>query len=404
MMKAIRAALGPSDSQEHLRIVCFMTDGYIGNDMAIIGEIQKHPNARVFAFGIGSSVNRFLLDKMAEHGRGEVEYVGLQDDGSAAASRFHERVQHPLLTDISVDWNDLDVSEVYPKRLPDLFSAKPLVLTGRYATPGKATIRLRGKVAGHSVVRKIDVDFTGFEPEHDVLATLWARTKIADLMSQDYNGVQQGNPKPDIRKAIMQLGLDYRLMTQFTSFVAVEELIITEGGQPRRVEVPVELPDGVSYEGIFGRDDQRAAGFRSRAMKPAAKMSQRLLGGVVAQEAYSSAPVMTDSLEEDRSIIELNEPLSKLDASLLAMVEKKKEGKDFSLDEMSKIQDGQVMVQVWLVDTKEKTLSQLMELGFKSVAQPKSGHLVIGYVPVEQLKALAKSSIVRYVTLQAVAA
>jgi len=405
MMKAIRAALDPSDSQEHLRIVCFMTDGYIGNDMAIVGEIQKHANARVFAFGIGSSVNRFLLDKMAEQGRGEVEYVGLQDDGSAAARRFHERVQHPLLTDISVDWDGLDVSEVYPKRLPDLFSAKPLVLTGRYATPGKATIRLQGKVAGHAVVRKIDVEFPGFESEHDALATLWARTKVGDLMAQDYNGIQQGNPKPEVRQAITQLGLDYRLMTQFTSFVAVEELIITEGGQPRRVEVPVELPDGVSYEGIFGRDDQRQAGFRSRAMKPAAKMSQSFLGGVVAQEAYSAAPpVMADSLEEDRSRIDLNEPLSKLDASLLAMVDKKKEGKEFSPDESARLHDGKVMVQVWLADTKEKTLSQLTELGFKSVAQPKSGHLVIGYIPVEQLEALAKLSMVRYVTLQPTAA
>ena len=290
MMKAIRAALDPSDSQEHLRIVCFMTDGYIGNDMAIVGEIQTHQNARVFAFGIGSSVNRFLLDKMAEHGRGEVEYVGLQDDGSVAARRFHERVQHPLLTDITVDWDGLDVSEVYPKRLPDLFSAKPLVVTGRYTTPGKATIRLRGKVAGHSVVRKIGVDFPGFEPQHDVLATLWARTKIAALMAQDFNGIQQNNPKSEIRKAITQLGLDYRLMTKFTSFVAVEEVIITEGGQPRRVEVPVELPDGVSYEGIFGRDDQPVAGFRGRAIRPAAKMSQSLVGGVVTQEAYSAAP------------------------------------------------------------------------------------------------------------------
>jgi Ca-activated chloride channel homolog len=404
MMKAIRTALDPSDSQEHLRIVCFMTDGYIGNDMAIIGEIQKHSNARVFAFGIGSSVNRFLLDKMAEHGRGEVEYVGLQDDGSAAARRFHERVQHPLLTDISIDWYGLDVSEVYPKQFPDLFSAKPLVVTGRYTTRGKGTIRLRGKVAGRSIVRKIGVEFSAFEPEHDVLATLWARTKIADLMAQDYTGFQQGNPKPNIRKAITQLGLDYRLMTQFTSFVAVEELIITEGGQPRRVEVPVELPDGVSYEGIFGRDDQQVAGFRRRAMQPAAKMSQNLLGGVVAQEAYRAAPVMTDRLEEDRSTISLNEPLPKLDVSLLAMVEKKKEGKDFSPDESAKLQDGKVMVQVWLADTKDETLSQLKVLGFKSVAQPKSGHLVIGYIPVEQLEALAKLSIVRYVTLQPAAA
>ena len=66
MMKAIKASLDPSDAQGHVRIVCFMTDGYVGNDMEIIGEVQKHPNARVFAFGIGSSLNRYLLDNMAK--------------------------------------------------------------------------------------------------------------------------------------------------------------------------------------------------------------------------------------------------------------------------------------------------------------------------------------------------
>jgi Ca-activated chloride channel family protein len=88
MMKAIRAALAPSDSQDHVRVVCFLTDGYVGNDMEIVGEIQKHPNARVFAFGIGSAVNRFLLDKMAEAGRGAVEYVSLADQADQAADRF----------------------------------------------------------------------------------------------------------------------------------------------------------------------------------------------------------------------------------------------------------------------------------------------------------------------------
>ncbi|MCP5110644.1 MAG: VWA domain-containing protein, partial [bacterium] len=132
MMKAIRTALEPSDRQEHIRIVSFLTDGYVGNDMAILGEIQKHPNARVFSFGVGNSVNRFLLDKMAETSRGEVEYVTLKDDGSAAARRFHERVRNPLLTDISIDWGALPVADVYPKQTPDLFSAKPLVLSGRY--------------------------------------------------------------------------------------------------------------------------------------------------------------------------------------------------------------------------------------------------------------------------------
>ena len=99
---------------------------YVGDDMTIIGEVKRHPNARVFSFGIGSSVNRFLLDKMAEEARGEVEYVSLSDDGSAAARRFHERMQSPLLTDVEIDWGGLQVSDVYPKRLPDLFSAKPV--------------------------------------------------------------------------------------------------------------------------------------------------------------------------------------------------------------------------------------------------------------------------------------
>jgi Ca-activated chloride channel homolog len=137
MMKAIKAALDPSDAQNHIRVVCFMTDAEVGNDFEIISEVQKHPNARVFAFGIGNSVNRFLLDKIAEEGRGEVEYVSLKDDGSLAARRFHERVRSPLLTDIQIDWAGMPVADVYPKRIPDLFSARPVVLSGRYVRGGR---------------------------------------------------------------------------------------------------------------------------------------------------------------------------------------------------------------------------------------------------------------------------
>src|SRR6266446_2588876 len=259
MMKAIKASMDPSDAQGHVRIVCFMTDGYVGNDMEIIGEVQKHPNARVFAFGIGSSVNRFLLDNLAKYGRGEVEYVGLNDDGSAAARRFHERVRNPLLTDISVDWNGLPVADVYPKTVPDLFSAKPVILTGRYTGNGHGTIRLKGKMSGHDFVREIPVDFSNAR-QHDVLATLWARTRIDDLMSQDFKGAQQGAMKDDVQQAITQLGLDYRLMTQFTSFVAVEEMVVTDGGQPRRIDVPVEVPEGVNRAMVFGQDGDRPSG------------------------------------------------------------------------------------------------------------------------------------------------
>src|SRR5207245_10892195 len=154
----------------------------------IIGEVQKHPNARVFAFGIGNGVNRFLLDNMAKYGRGEVEYVTLNDDGSAAARRFHERVRNPLLTDISIDWNGMPVADVYPKTIPDLFGAKPLILTGRYTAASRGTIRLKGKMSGRDFVRDIPVEFSNAQTQHDVLATLWARTRVDELMSQAING------------------------------------------------------------------------------------------------------------------------------------------------------------------------------------------------------------------------
>src|SRR5437879_1213749 len=252
MMKAIRAALQASDSQDHLRVVCFVTDGYVGNDMEIIGEVQKHPNARVFAFGIGNSVNRFLIEGMAKAGRGDSEVVMLNDKADEAAHRLYERLRSPLLTDLSIDWRGLPVTDVYPQRMPDLFDGKPLVVTGRYSAPIKGSIRLRGKRAGEDFIREIPVALAGSGSQNDVLAGFWARRRIDDLMSQDWAGAQAGNTKPEVQKEITQLGLDYRLMTQFTSFVAVEDRVVTKDGRPQRVEVPVDMPEGVSYEGVFG--------------------------------------------------------------------------------------------------------------------------------------------------------
>jgi Ca-activated chloride channel family protein len=262
MMKAIRAALADTDTQDHIRIVCFLTDGEVGNDLEIINEVQRHPKARVFSFGIGNSVNRFLLDKMAEQGRGEVEYVFMnrgdrKDDEAAAdaAKRFYERVRSPLLTDISVDWNGLPVEDVYPKLLPDLFSAKPLFITGRYTGAANGVMLLRGKAAGADFLREINVELPESEERHDALASLWARTRIDDLMAQDYRGLQAGNMRKDVEEEITRLGLDYRLMTQFTSFIAVDEVVTAPGEAPHRIEVPVAAPNGTKVITASGVDN-----------------------------------------------------------------------------------------------------------------------------------------------------
>ncbi len=260
MMSAIRAALVPSDSQDHLRVVCFLTDGEVGNDLGIIGEIQKHPNARVFAYGIGSSVNRFLITSMAKAGRGDSEVVTLGDKADEAARRLYQRLRAPVLTDVSIDWHGLPVDDVFPTKIPDLFTGKPLVVSGRYTAAANGSIVIHGKRAGEGFTREIPVHLSNSSSADTTLSSFWARRKIDDLMSQDWAGLQSGSVKPEVQKEITQLGLTYKLMTQFTSLVAVEERVVTTNGQPQRVEVPVEMPEGMSYDGVFGNDNKQFNG------------------------------------------------------------------------------------------------------------------------------------------------
>jgi Ca-activated chloride channel family protein len=444
MMKAIKAALDPSDAQDHVRIVCFMTDGYVGNDMEIIGEVQRHPNARVFSFGIGSSVNRFLLDKMAEEGRGEVAYVSLNDDGSAAAKRFHERVRNPLLTDVAIDWAGLPVTDIYPQRIPDLFSAKPVVVCGRYTQGGRGTIKLKGKIAGHDFVREIPVELPEAEARRDVLASLWARTKIDDLMRQDYTGTQYGAPRVDLKEQVTQLGLDYRLMTPFTSFVAVEEMTFTDGGEPRRVEVPVEMPEGVSHDGVFGKEENKAASMffvaeygRQVAQPnapPPAKVMKRPVpaepqgtasgtgsgsgagagpgagygnGGVHGQQRTEVRKDKRDADEAQRgqplSAAEQRRQqlLAKLHPAIAAVVERlqNKNGTPAAV-EARFVRDGKAEIQVWLTSKSDATMAKLKQLGFEVIAEPKAAKLVIGRIALDKLTAITELSEVRYIAPQ----
>src|SRR6185295_9187143 len=161
----------PSDSQAHIRIACFMTDGEVGNEDEILAQVQKYKNARVFAMGFGHAPNWHLLNKMSQYGRGQVDYVTGVGDMSAVPQRFNDRIRKPLLTDISIDWSDLPVTDVYPKRIPDLFAVKPVILSGRYSRGAKGTIRLTGKLAGQDFVREIPVELPETESDHDVLAT-----------------------------------------------------------------------------------------------------------------------------------------------------------------------------------------------------------------------------------------
>ena len=240
MMKGIKAALDPSDSQQHVRIACFLTDGQVSNDAEIIAEVQKHSNARVFAMGFGPAPNRYLLDRISQYGRGEVNYVADVGNTSAVARLFTDRVRSPLLTDISIEWSDLPVTDIYPKRIPDLFSARPLVISGRYSKGGKGSIWLKGKMAGQDFVREIPVELPETETDHDVLANLWARRRVEDLVGDEIANAQNKPVQDQVREEITQLGLEFKLMTRYTSFVAIDDSVFTGPEDPVRVNVPIQ--------------------------------------------------------------------------------------------------------------------------------------------------------------------
>jgi Ca-activated chloride channel family protein len=436
MMDAIRTALAPSDAQGHVRIVCFMTDGEVGNDFEIIAEVQKHPNARVFSFGVGDSVNRFLLDKMAEHGRGAVEYVSLEEDGSLAARRFHERVRNPLLTDIQIDWGGLQVTDVYPRRIPDLFGSGPVIVSGRYTGGGRGVVRLRGTMSGQAFEREIAVELPESRADNEVLATLWARRRVEDLLSDDYEGAQSGEVREDLRGEITGLGLEYRLLTQFTSFVAVEETTVTDGGRPRRIDVPVEVPEGTTPQDADDEDlntvsASGAAGSRpvqmQKEMSVVAPYRKSNRGVTIAGGAGSggagmgaapmvvvvnepappppppATPAPTPRLEP---VVARPDPeeqkrrafLAKLHPLVASVVERLREGKATPGEaEATFVRDGKVELRIWLTEKSPEVLAQLKELGFELILDAPSAGLVVGRMPIEKLSALADVQAVRYV-------
>ena len=399
MMRAIHAALTPSGEEDvrRMRIVCFMTDGYVGNDMAIIDAVRKNAaTTRVFSFGIGNSMNRYLLDGMAHAGRGEVEYVTLESQGDAAVERFHERLLAPVLTDIEIDWGELPVSEVHPRRVPDLFAAKPIMVHGRLAGTASGNITLRGWTAAGPYEKRIRVDLGRSAEDHDALASLWARAKVAELMNRDLAALQAGRFPEELKREITKLGIDFRLMTQFTSFVAVEETIVTVGGEPTRVDVPVEMPDGVSYEGVFGNGRREMSRLARKSMAAPAVSGALSKLGYVAQSPPTPPP-LPPALAEEADHAPSTTP--KLDASLRDLTDKvDRLGHNGNLNvDGIKVVDYRVDVMIFLRDLSDATLKALRDLGFVQTAEHGTPRLLIGTLDVRKLDELEKLPAVLFV-------
>ncbi|MFM1832766.1 MAG: hypothetical protein RLZZ461_1082, partial [Planctomycetota bacterium] len=246
-----------------MRIVMFFTDGYVGNDQAIIQAVRDNARStRVFSLGIGNSVNRYLLDEMARHGRGAVDYVLLADGADEVVETLAKRIETPVLTDIEVKVEGVAAFDILPMNpaglLPDLYDAKPILLHARYAVPTggpvAGTVVISGNTGAGRYERRIPVTFANDAPDHGAIATLWGRAKVDAILDPHLAAVQNGSTPPEVKAEVVRYGEAYDLVTPFTSFVAVEKSRVVVGGRPMLVTVPIELPEGTNWEGFFGPD------------------------------------------------------------------------------------------------------------------------------------------------------
>ena len=248
MMPAVHNALGGEHDPNRLRVVCFMTDGYIGYEYELLSAICENvATSRVFSFGIGSCVNRFLLDQMARIGRGDVAYVTLDGDAQAEADRFLMRIHAPILTDIAIDWGGLAVADVSPAHIADVFTDSPIMVHGRLdGSIGDAKITVSGHTAEGAYRRRIAATPQATGEDFSFIRKLWARSRIWDLQLSDLKAAQHRSLPEGIRDQIVALSIAHRVLSEETAFVAVEKRVRVAPGTSLEVLVPVELPQGMA--------------------------------------------------------------------------------------------------------------------------------------------------------------
>ncbi len=249
LLPALNRALGMKGTEAYSRSFVIATDGYVRVEKEAFDLIRNSlGNANMFTFGIGSSVNRHLLEGMARVGMGEPFIITKKEEAHKKAMKFRQYIQTPVLTRARADFGNFDVYDVEPPGIPDVLAKRPVILFGKWRGRPKGEIRLTGITGDRRYVKTLDV--SQFSP-HDVNAALpflWARHKIALL--SDYGSIRPGDNQ--IKEEITQLGLAYNLLTAYTSFVAIDSEVRAKDGKTTTVRQPLPLPQGVSDAAVGG--------------------------------------------------------------------------------------------------------------------------------------------------------
>jgi Ca-activated chloride channel family protein len=224
------------------RTVVVVTDGYVTVEREIFALIRQNlSQANVFSFGIGSSVNRHLMEGMARAGMGEPFIITRPAEAAAEAARFRRMIESPVLTSVKARFPGLDVYDVQPPQLPDVLGERPVIVFGKWRGEPRGEVVIEG-VSATGPYRQVLPLAATVAQDSSALRHLWARHRIQSLTDQEG---QEGSDAQ--RKAITDLGLQYGLLTQYTSFLAVDQVVRnTQAAARPSVDQPSPLPQGVS--------------------------------------------------------------------------------------------------------------------------------------------------------------
>lgn len=224
--EALDLALKEKGSAKKTHLIVFITDGKptIGeiNDESLVKKIEQanRENKRIFTFGIGNEINTHLLDKITELTKAARSYISPDEDIEIKISSFYDKVQSPVLTDLSIDIQDgIKIFKSYPKELPDLFRGSSITIFGRYTGEGPGTIILSGFLKGEKKTFKLEAEFAADDDEYGFIPPIWASRRIGYLLDQ----IRLNGEDKELIEEITQLAREHGIVTPYTSYLIMED-------------------------------------------------------------------------------------------------------------------------------------------------------------------------------------
>jgi Ca-activated chloride channel family protein len=250
MLPALVHLMRNPEHPGYSRHIVLLTDGDLGNEEEIFAALKSGlAGARLYTVAIGSAPNLFLATKMAQFGRGTFTHIADIQEIQKQMTELFEKIESPVLTDVKLSFEGVEVADIYPQRIPDLFANQPLLIFGRIAKGRSGKMRLTARAGTELYETSVAFDATKGR-FHPGITTIWARQRAEELIDHWREADQEG--RAEIRASVIAHAIRYRLVTRFTSLVAVEETIVNASGHSRTAAVPTELPAAWQIEKVFG--------------------------------------------------------------------------------------------------------------------------------------------------------